>query len=165
MEPEPELDNRVKVDLHGDDINVANVIKKLKDPKTLALRLHGSKDVQTMLKEIVQQMQKIEKDIEANPMGKEQEHIDDERTVRSQMHDLKDVYLVPVVVLTTGDQANNRACAKFILEAWNGALQAAGFPDQHVNENWYVSNHNFAVSLGSPDKEVQQADLPLGCEG
>ena len=127
--------------MYADDINVANVINKLREPQTLALRLHGSRRVQNMLKSV------------------QADHKD-------EMHVLKSVFNCPVVVLTTGDEQNTRKCAEYILEEWHNALLRVNFADQHVNERWFVSNHKFAVAMRSPaGDEVQQQDLPAGCEG
>jgi len=79
-------------DLFKSDINIENVLQLLRLPTTKAIRIHGSRDVQNMLKEISKQ----------------------------QLDDLSSS-TVPTVVLVSGSQENLRKCSTYVLGAWQDA--------------------------------------------
>jgi len=124
------------VSLEGDAIDLANVIRALNDPTTLAVQLHGSRKAQNMLSQV--------------------------RT-ETEMAAVQNVCLPPVVVLVTGNKGNNRECANFLLGVWMTKQGLVGYQQQHLNCNWFVSNRTSAVSLRAIDVEVSMEDLPAGC--
>jgi hypothetical protein len=52
LEPEPEAALVEAIELYAAEVNLQNVIKLLRAPGTLAVRLHGSKNAQNLLKEV-----------------------------------------------------------------------------------------------------------------
>jgi hypothetical protein len=137
---------QVVVDLFEADINLENFCKLLKNPTTTAVRLHGSRHVQTMLEEAsdLQQMDVVVA-FSSSPQNNSPPR-------------------VPVVVLVGGDEDNTRACAKFTLLAWKSALARVGHNQDDIPCKWFVSNHSYAVSMTAMDTQVPQALLPPGCK-
>jgi hypothetical protein len=106
-----------------------------------AVRVHGSRKAQTILEEV---------------------------TTLEEMTLLIESSL-PVVVLVAGDADNVKACAGYILEAWQLALERVGYHHEITTTTtpcqWLVSNHSIAVSVTAIDTEIAQSKLPSGCRG
>jgi hypothetical protein len=121
-------------DLQDPNMTLANVMHALQAPTTKAVRTHGSRAVQKML---------------------------DDVSVAAEMNCFMDPSSPPLVVLIAGDPANVTTTAGYVVQAWNRAASRAGVTG--LNKNWYISNHNFAVSMVDVHTEVAQGTLPDGC--
>ena len=139
--------------LYGDKaIKLSNFLSILRNPSTRAVRIHGSRHLQSMF-------DTIKKPAEVSLII--------EKTSPSSKDD--SAAAVPVVCLISGDEENTRACAGYINESWAGAVKRAfGSSDGGAENNklrWIVSNHSYAVATDAVDKPITQSQLPAGCTG
>lgn len=116
------------VDLFDDDLNISKLVSLLKKNSPVqSVRLHGSRNVQSMLADATQEQLQV--------------------LIASDD--------IPVILFVAGDVENVKVCARYTLESWQAALQQHGL-DTTTQCHWQVSNHINAVSMTSIDTEISQ---------
>ena len=130
------------LDVWKSDINLRNVSARMKEGYS-AVRLHGSRNVQTMLGEATQ--------------------LSDLQVFLSSSSSTTAVLPVVVLVDPNGKINNHVLCAQWINEVWKAALTKTGGNAESMPCPFYVSNHKVAVSCQNAGAQLQLTDLPEGC--